>query len=131
MPAYAFGIPAVLSTLGPFTVRTFDVGRGVAARDRKLMEHSPSLFVLGTDGDELVDQLRAGQALARVLLRGTQEEVSASFLNQPVEVAELRPLVSELAGHSGHAQLVLRMGYGPPVQATPRRPVRDVLSVER
>ena len=131
MPAYAYGIPAVLSAAGPFTVRTFDLGRGVAARDRKLVEHSPSVFVLGTDGDGIVDHVQAGQALARVLLRAAQDEVAASFLNQPVEVAELKPLVSELAGRQGHAQLVLRMGYGPPIQATPRRPVRDVLSVER
>jgi iron-sulfur cluster repair protein YtfE (RIC family) len=130
MPAYEFGIPALLSTLGPFAIRTFDVGKGVAARDRKLAEGSPALFVLGTAGDEPVDHLHAGRALARVLLRAAQDEVSASFLNQPVEVSELRPRVAEIAGREGHAQLVLRMGYGPPVQATPRRPVRDVLSVE-
>lgn len=130
MPAYSYGVPAVLSAVGPFTVRTFDVGRGVAARDRKLVEHSPTLFVLGTDGDDIADHIRAGQALERVLLRATQEEVSASFLNQPVEIPELRPLVTELAGRPGHAQLVVRMGYGPQAHATPRRPVRDVLSVE-
>jgi hypothetical protein len=48
-----------------------------------------------------------------------------------VEVADLRPRVSELAGRPGYAQLILRMGYGPPAEPTPRRPVRDVLSVER
>jgi hypothetical protein len=63
-------------------------------------------------------------------LRATQEGLAASFLNQPVEVSRLRPAVARLAGRGGHAQLVLRMGYGPPVQATPRRSVRDVLSVE-
>jgi hypothetical protein len=131
MPAYAVGIPAILSAVGPFTVRTFDVGRGVAARDRKLVEHSPALFVLGTDGDGIADHMQAGQALERVLLRATQEEVSASFLNQPLEVADLRPRVAELAGRAGYAQLVLRMGYGPHTHATPRRPVRDVVSVER
>jgi hypothetical protein len=131
MTAHGVGIPAVMAALGPLTVRTFDVGRGVAAKDKKLLEHSPALVVLGTDGDGILDRLRAGQALERMLLRATQEEVSASFLNQPVEVAELRPLVTELAGHGGHAQLVLRLGYGPPVTPTPRRHVRDVLSVER
>jgi hypothetical protein len=45
-------------------------------------------------------------------------------------VSELRPEVAELAGRTGHAHLVLRMGYGPAVQPTPRRRVRDVLSVE-
>jgi iron-sulfur cluster repair protein YtfE (RIC family) len=130
MPSYAVTLPSLLATLGPFVIRTFDVGKGVAARDRKLADGSPTLLVLGTDGDTPADRLRAGIALGRVLLRATQEGVAASFLNQPVEVSELRPKVAELAGRSGPAQLVLRMGYGPAVQPTPRRPVRDVLSVE-
>ena len=92
-------LPSLLSTLGPFAIRTFDVGKGVAARDRKLAEGSPALFVLGTDGDTPADRLRAGLALARVLLRATQG-VAASFLNQPVEVRELRPEVARLASRT-------------------------------
>jgi len=130
MPAYALGIPALLSGVGPFVVRTFDVGRGIAARDRKLLDGSPSLFVLVTEEDGTADWLRAGQALDRVLLRAAQEEVSASFLNQPVEVPDLRPSVAALSGRDGFAQTVLRMGYGPPAQATPRRPTAEVLVQE-
>jgi len=53
--------------------------------------------------------------------------VSVSFLNQPIEVRELRPQVVDILGRKGYPQLVLRMGYGPVVNPTPRRPVREVL----
>jgi hypothetical protein len=69
----------------------------------------------------------AGQALERVLLRAQAEGVSASFLNQPVEVRELRLRLRDALGERGFPQGVLRMGYGPPVRPTPRRPVTEVL----
>jgi Hemerythrin HHE cation binding domain len=130
MSANGLGLPALLSTIGPFAIRTFDLGKGTAARHRKLLDASPALLVLGTPGDDPADRLRAGQALARVLLRAAQDDVSASFLNQPVEVLDLRPRVAELAGRTGRAQAVLRLGFGPQVQATPRRPVSEVLDLE-
>ncbi|NOT28866.1 MAG: nitroreductase, partial [Planctomycetes bacterium] len=87
---------------------------------------SPALALLGTRADEPADWLRTGQALARILLLAQVEGVSASFLNQPIEVPELRSRVRELTGRSGHAQLLLRMGYGPELRPTPRRPVEEV-----
>jgi hypothetical protein len=54
--------------------------------------------------------------------------VAASFLNQPIEVAELRSPVAGLVGRSGTAQIVLRLGYGPKTMPTPRRPVREILA---
>ncbi|HEY7148242.1 MAG TPA: hemerythrin domain-containing protein [Gaiellaceae bacterium] len=129
MPIESLHIPKPIDPIAPFVVRTFDVGRGVAAHDRKIADGSPVLAVLGTPGDEPRDWLIAGQALARLLLRAAQDGVSASFLNQPIEVAELRAPVSELA-RIGVPQIVLRMGYGPPVKPTPRRPLSDVVQLD-
>ena len=126
MPGSAFGHSDLTSKLGPFVVRRFDWGRGRAARDEELALGSPVLAVLATDGDGPADWLAAGQALGRLLLRATTDDVAASFLNQPVEVDELRPEVERLAG-PGHPQLVLRLGYAKEVAATPRRPVEEVL----
>jgi iron-sulfur cluster repair protein YtfE (RIC family) len=129
MPAHALEIPGRRTPFAPFIVRTFDVGKGTAAHDRKIAEHSPVLAVLGTPDDTPRDWLLAGQALARVLLRAAQDDVSASFLNQPIEVAELRASVSRLA-QVGVPQLVLRLGYGPTVQPTLRRRLSDVVVLE-
>jgi hypothetical protein len=129
MPGYAFGFGELLSLAGPFAIRTFDTGKGQAAKDRQLAEGSPVLAILGTEGDRSPDWLAAGQALARVLLRARAEGVWASFLNQPIEVPELRPRLRGAIGVDGYPQLLFRMGYGPEVRPSPRRPVEEI-SVE-
>ncbi len=113
--------------VAPLVIRTFDMGDGAAAKDRQLAEGSPVLAVLETETDTPEDWLRAGQALARVLLRARAEEVWASFLNQPVEIPSLRARLRRIVGGPDLPQLVLRLGYGPEPPATPRRPVREVL----
>lgn len=128
MRGYGFGLGDVMSHAGPFVVRTFAVGRGIAARDRALAEHTRGLAVLATEGDSVRDWLAAGQALQRVLLVLTVLRGAASFLNQPVEVQALRPRVADLLPEPGLPQLVMRIGYATEdVPASPRRPADDVL----
>ena len=127
VPGYAFGFGDIMAAAGPLVVRTFDVGSGQAAKDRQLAEGSPVLAVLGTEDDTPAHWLAAGQALARVLLRAQAEGVSASFLNQPIEVPELRPQLRDAIGRTGFPQLLLRMGYGPEARPTPRRTAEEVL----
>jgi hypothetical protein len=130
-PGYALGFGSLTSYFGPLVVRTFDVGRGRAARDRQLATGSPVLAVLGTDADTPADWLSSGQALERVLLRARSEDVWCSFLNQPIEVPELRTQVRDLLGAKGFPQALLRMGYGQDVKPTPRRTPGEVLMRER
>ncbi|MGZ8901826.1 MAG: Acg family FMN-binding oxidoreductase, partial [Limisphaerales bacterium] len=86
IPGYAQGIGDLSSEAEAFLVRTFDLGKGQAAKHRDVALHSPVLAVLGTEGDEKADWLAAGQALSAILLRAGVEDVSASFLSQVVEV---------------------------------------------
>ena len=60
-----------------------------------------------------------------MLLGARAEGVWASFLNQPIEVPELRPRLRDAIGQSGFPQLLLRMGYGPEVRPTPRWPAEE------
>jgi hypothetical protein len=121
------GAGEIASYLGPLLVRTFDWGEGQAAKDRQLAEGSPLLFIIGTQEDTPLDWLHAGQALARVLLRATSLGLSASFLNQPIEVDPLRQSFGTLIGFDGYPQLLIRMGIGQPARPTPRRPVEEVV----
>lgn len=101
--------------------------RGEYARPVGTFEKTPTVAILSTLTDRPADWVRAGQALERTLLVATEAGVSASFMNQPLEHADLRWLVrSPVSGH-GYAQMILRLGYGVPVPPTPRRPVADVL----
>jgi len=95
---------------------------------------SPQLAVLATRTRHRADWLRAGQALQRVLLVATLHGIAACPLNQAVDAAEPgysrgHELDSQYFGGQ-QPQLVLRLGYGPPGPATPRRPVSAVLRVD-
>ena len=127
MPGWTFGLNTVESLAVPLVVRTFDTGSGRAAIDRELAEGSPLLAVLGTPSDTRYDWMQAGRVLSQILLRSAVEGVSASFLNQPVELPELRQRVRALLGLSGFPQLILRMGY--PVGEDRRTPRRDPAEV--
>jgi nitroreductase len=124
-------VPDLVGPVAQFVVRTFDMGGGVGAKDRQLAEASPLLAVVGTAGDTAPDWLRAGQALQRVLLTACHFGLQASYLNQPIEVALLRPRLQRLVG-GGFPQMLMRLGY--PVEdvpASPRRPIEDVIERER
>jgi hypothetical protein len=117
-----------MSLGSPLVVRTFDLGKGQAAKDRELAEHSPLLSVLGTDGDSPREWLTAGQALERILLRACSHGLTSSFLNQPIEVEAIRPrLAAAIASAGRQLQLVLRFGYGPDLPPTPRETVANLL----
>lgn len=130
-PGYAIGYGGLTSYLGPLVVRTFDMGKGQAAKDRQLATGSPVMAVLWTENDTSADWLSAGQALMRVLLCARGDDVWASFLNQPIEVPELRTEVRDLLDKKSFPQLLLRMGYGQDVKPTPRRTPGEVLMRER
>ena len=114
--------------LTPLVIRSFDLGNRTASHDQRLAEDAPLLAVLGTPGDTKVDWLQAGQALARVLLLADVNDLSASFLNQPIEVPRLRTELQTIVGRSGYPQLLLRMGTGSGAHATPRRMVIEVVN---
>ena len=126
IPVHHLGVQDWLSFAGPSLIRTFDRGKGQAARDREIALHSPALVVLGTEQDDPAAWLAAGQALQAVLLRARSEEVWASFLCQPLEVPEIREQVAAMCGMP-NPQVILRMGYSTTADPTPRRGIRSVL----
>ncbi|MBH0199019.1 MAG: nitroreductase [Nitrospira sp.] len=120
-------MPALAVPVAQLVVRTFDMGGGVGAKDRQLAEASPLIAVLSTDSDHPRDWLLAGQALQRTLLIGCRHGLQASYLNQPVQVASLRPKLQNLVS-AGFPQILLRIGY--PVEEippAPRRALDDVI----
>jgi nitroreductase len=116
-------VPALAVPMVRFLVRTFNMGGRVGGKDRELALLSPLLVVLGTDDDHAIDWLRAGQALQRLLLVACRFGLQAAHLNQPIQVASLRPKLQKLAGN-GFAQILLRLGY--PVEEIPAAPRRGV-----
>jgi nitroreductase len=130
MPGYAHGVGDLASHVGPLVIRTFDIGDGRAARDRELAMGSPALAVLWSEEDLPREWLHAGQALAAFLLSLDADGIAVSYLNQPIEIPELRDKVRELLGRDGFPQLILRLGYGRECRPTPRRALDDMLLLD-
>jgi hypothetical protein len=130
MPAYGTMLGGLLDLAVPFVtsvVRVFDVGAGAPASHERLVEGSPLLVGIATTRDDREAWLTAGQALERVLLLAASEGLTASYLNQPIEVATLREPLRELLKVGATPQLLLRVGRGPRVDHSPRRPLSDVV----
>ena len=122
------GVPGPIAPFARAMVRTFDMGRRVGRHDGQLVEEAPRLLLLTTAGDRRDDWLRAGEALERVLLAACQLGLLASYLNQPVQVAALRPRLQAVLGLRDYPQILMRLGYPRrALPATPRRPVASVI----
>ena len=88
----------------------------------------PLIAVIGTLHDQPLARLQAGQAMQRVLLTATAAGLSTSLLSAVVEVPETRKMLREQIVGGLWPQAVLRLGYGSPVAATPRRDIEHVVT---
>jgi hypothetical protein len=127
MPGYSHGLGWLRSLLMPRLIEKGGWGEDVAEDDFMAVMYAPALVILTAREDKPMTWLAVGQGLARILLRACNAGVSASFFGQVMEIPPLRQKLAETLGEAGHPQLLLRLGYGADTEATPRRPVRDVL----
>ncbi|GAB2584140.1 nitroreductase [Paractinoplanes abujensis] len=124
VPSAAYGPWDALERL---PMRDFGLVHAPRQRRSEVFEKWPTIAVLTTGADGPADWIRAGQALQRVLLVATRRHLATTPISQPVEIPGIREVLTDRrAGR--FAQMVIRLGYGPPAPATPRRPIAEVLS---
>lgn len=132
------GIPFVEKEYGssmPFAVmralRSPGLGGEFGKMEEELVDGSPLVFAMGTPQDGPTDWLRCGESLQAVLLLSTSYGLSTSFLNQALEISELRVEIQKIVPDIGHPQMILRLGI--PEESVhhpaPRRSVDDVLEI--
>ena len=127
IPAESLGIPSLVSSTASWAIRRFDLSAITAPRCRKLAVTAQFLMVLASENDS-ISLLKAGEVLERLLLTLTLGGLDYSFLNQPIEVVELREELQSLVGSLSPPQLLIRAGHAAvTAEATPRRPVEAVL----
>ncbi len=125
------GIPADSRGLGAagakqtYPTRDFDL-EGTIEPCANPATDVPTAALLWTRRDEPAEWLVAGQALELVLLRASADDVHASFLNQPLEIRQLRARLAVELAVRGFPQMLLRLGKGAAAPATPRRPLDEV-----
>ncbi|MGB3480932.1 MAG: NAD(P)H nitroreductase [Mycobacterium sp.] len=95
LPGRLFAGPALMTPTGPRN----GMGNGV-------------LMVLGTGADDAVARLRAGEATSAVLLTATARGLASCLIPEPLEAAETRRGVQELAFENNQIpQMLLRAGW--------------------
>lgn len=104
---------------------------GASAAD----DHSV-LLVLGTEADDRLSWLRAGEATSTVLLTATALGLASCPVSEPLEIPQTRETVRwDVFGDSGFPQMLLRVGWAPvnadPLPATPRRALAEIIDGPR
>lgn len=117
---------AAASMRAEFVQRDYSAPGSTPEHNRDGRDH-PVVGVLCTPADGPADWLRAGRALAAMLLHATIAGASASYLNQPIEEAAIRSELRDQLQLDGVGQLVIRLGRGGRVAPTPRRYLRDLI----
>lgn len=90
------------------------------------------MLALGTEADDRLAQLRAGEVTSVVLLTATVLGLASCPVTEPLEIAETRATVRrDVFGTSGCPQMLLRVGWAPinadPLSSTPRRFLDDIV----
>lgn len=93
------------------------------------------ILVLSTAKDTRQAALRCGEALSAVLLECTIAGLATCTLTHLIEIEESRGIVRDLIDGHRQPQVLIRAGGAPamecPSAPTPRRPLDDVLQIER
>ena len=122
------GNPNLPRWLGPVLFSFFFTKQ---AENDKYAEHIRSsagivIFVAATN--DKPGWLSAGRAYERFALQATADGLKHAFINQPVEVPEIRRELQKLMGlDDRRPNLIVRFGYGPDMPRSLRRPVDDVI----
>ena len=109
----------------------FDLFFTETAENDKYARHvrsSAGIAVFISDASDKQRWIETGRAFQRFALQATALGVRTAHLNQPVEVASLRPQFAQSLGIStGRPDLVIRFGRGPGMPRSLRRPVDAVV----
>ncbi len=121
------GNPEVPRWLGRmFVARTKP--RQQADADARKVRSSAGAVVIASEADDKTTWVRTGQVYERLALKMTSLNIKSAFLNQPIEVAQLRSQFQSAMGMGLYLpQLLVRFGYADPMPRSLRRPVEQVL----
>jgi hypothetical protein len=124
----SMGSPDVPRWIGRLAMR---FGFSAAKQNRKDVRYirsSSAIAVFVSEVDDPRHWIESGRCYERFALQATALGLSTAFINQPVEVPSLRPQLAAFLGvREGRVDLVVRVGRGPAMPPSLRRPVEEVL----
>ncbi len=123
----ASGNPQVPRWLGQMVVAGTKP-QAQADSDAQKLRSSSGAVVVTSESDDKTAWVRTGQVYERLALEMTSLNIKSAFLNQPIEVAEVRgEFQSALKLETALPQLLVRFGHAEPMPNSLRRPLQDIL----
>ena len=122
------GSPDAPRWLGNLFMRLAFSAKRQNRKDITHIRSSAAIAVFCSDVDDTPHWMEAGRCYERLALQATALGLRAAFINQPVEVPALRPQFAGFLGIGNRRpDLIVRIGRGPEMPRSLRRPVEQVL----
>jgi hypothetical protein len=122
------GNPSIPRWLGPLIFRMVVSERSENDKIARQLRSSAGVAVFVAEAESHAHWIEVGRAYQRFALLAASLGIRNAFLNQPVEVAALRPQFAQWLGIGNRRpDLVVRFGRGPLLPPSLRRPVDDVI----
>lgn len=126
------GQPALPDWLAKRIIGLVLTPKGQAETDATNIRSSAGVAVFVSRQDDKAAWVEAGRAYERFALQATALNIRTAFINQPIEVRQLRPQFESWLNLNGeHALLMVRFGHGPTAPFSLRRPIDDVIIVDQ
>jgi hypothetical protein len=127
--AGASGNPVLPRWLGSRLMGLFFTPTSENERHARQIRNSAGIAVFVSEHSDKAHWVEAGRCYERFALQATALGIRNAFLNQPVEVGAIRPQFAAWLGLASHQRpdLVVRLGRGPAMPLSMRRPVQQVL----
>ena len=126
--AGASGNPTAPAWLGGLLFDAFFTEAAENDKYARQIRSAAGIAVFVSERDDRAHWIEAGRCFQRFALQATAIGVRTAHLNQPVELATLRPaFAADLGITNGRPDLVIRFGRGPAMPRSLRRPLDAVL----
>jgi hypothetical protein len=124
----ASGNPVMPTWLGSRMLGLFFTPKSENKRYVRQIRNSAGIAVFVSDVSDKAHWVETGRCYERFALQATALGIRNALLNQPVEVAAVRPQFASAIGLGDlRPDLVVRFGRGPALPLSMRRPVQSVL----
>jgi hypothetical protein len=127
MSSFGFSGINLPTPVARFVMDLFNTGQRTAIFNRrKILDGSPVIAIFSTQTDDQQSWINTGRTLTSIQLELAIEGLTTSFLNQAIEVVNLRPQLAKIFSSRGFPQLMLRVGQARRVTLSQRRDVSEI-----